>query len=90
MTLHRKTVHKVEVEGCFGCKISNLQLSVGDARHDGIMSAKQHDKELGSYYSAVRQGIEPSSTKQKDIDAAVKLSNDAGKAFDSTTMTFKD
>jgi hypothetical protein len=38
----------------------------------------------------VRQGIEPSSTKQKDIDAAVRLSNDAGKAFDSTTMTFKN
>jgi hypothetical protein len=38
----------------------------------------------------VRQGIEPSSTKQKDIDAAVRLSHDAGKAFDSTTMTFKN
>jgi hypothetical protein len=90
MSKHTREVHPVEVDGCFGCKISNLQLSVGDARHDGMMSAKQHDKELGSYYSAVRQGIEPSSTKQKDIDAAVKLSNDAGKAFDSTTMTFKE
>jgi hypothetical protein len=90
MSKHTREVHPIEVEDCFGCKISNLQLSVGDARHDGVMSAKQHDKELGSYYSAVRQGIEPSSTKQKDIDAAVKLSNDAGKAFDSTTMTFKN
>lgn len=47
-------------------------------------------KELESYYSAVRQGVEPVSTKQKDIDAAVRLSNDAGKAFDGNTMTFKE
>lgn len=47
-------------------------------------------KELDSYYSAVRQGIEPISTKQKDIDAAVRLSNEAGKAFDGNTMTFKE
>ena len=47
-------------------------------------------KELDSYYSAVRQGIEPISTKKKDIDAAVKLSNEAGKAFDGNTMSFKE
>ena len=47
-------------------------------------------KELDSYYSAVRQGIEPISTKKKDIDAAVRLSNEAGKAFDGNTMSFKE
>lgn len=47
-------------------------------------------KELESYYSAVRQGIEPISTKKKDIDAAVKLSNEAGKAFDGNTLSFKE
>ena len=47
-------------------------------------------KELNSYYSAVRQGIEPISTKKKDIDAAVRLSNEAGKAFDGNTMSFKE
>ena len=47
-------------------------------------------KELDSYYSAVRQGIEPISTQKKDIDAAVRLSNEAGKAFDGNTMTFKE
>ena len=90
MSLHRRQVHPEMVEGCFGCKVGNLQLTVGAARNDGIPTAKAHDRELGSYYDAVRQGIEPSSTKQKDIDAAVKLSHDAGKAFDSTTMTFKE
>ena len=86
MSLHRRQVHPVEVEGCFGCKISGLQLSVGDARHDGVMSAKQHDKELGSYYDAIRQGVEPISTKKKDIDAAVRLSNDTGVAFDGNKI----
>ena len=47
-------------------------------------------KELDSYFSAVKQGIEPISTKKKDIDAAVKLSNEAGKAFDGNTMSFKE
>jgi hypothetical protein len=86
MSKHRREVHPVEVDGCFGCKISGLQLSVGDARHDGIQSARQHDKELGSYFDATRQGIEPVSTKQRDIDAAVRLSNDMGSAFDGNAI----
>jgi hypothetical protein len=51
---------------------------------------KSDNKELDSYYSAVKQGIEPISTKQKDIDAAVKLSNEAGKAFDGNSLNFKE
>ena len=86
MSKHRREVHPVEVDGCFGCKISGLQLSVGDARHDGMQSARQHDKELGSYFDATRQGIEPVSTKQRDIDAAVRLSNDMGSAFDGNAI----
>ena len=90
MSLHRRTTHLEYVEGCFGCKISELELSVGAANHRGIPTAKQHDRELQSYYDATRQGIEPRSTKSKDIDAAVQLSNDAGKAFDGISMTFKE
>jgi len=86
MTKHRREVHPVEVDGCFGCKVSGLQLSVGSARSDGMMSAKQHDKELGSYFDATRQGIEPVSTRTKDIDAAVRLSNDMGVAFDGNAI----
>ena len=61
-------------------------MSVGEARHDGVMTAKQHDKELGSYYDALRQGIEPVSTKTKDIQAAVRLSNDTGVAFNGNAL----
>lgn len=86
MSKHRREVHPEEVEGCFGCKVGTLQLSVGEARHDGVMTAKQHDKELGSYYDALRQGIEPVSTKTRDIQAAVRLSNDTGVAFDGNKI----
>jgi hypothetical protein len=48
------------------------------------------NKELDSYWSAIKQGVEPVSTKQKDIDAAMKISNDVGKAFDGNTMGFRD
>jgi hypothetical protein len=85
-SLHRRTTHPELVEDCFGCKVGDLQLSVGDARHDGVMSAKQHDKELGSYFDATRQGIEPVSTKTKDIQAAVRLSNDTGVAFNGNNI----
>jgi hypothetical protein len=75
-----------EEEPCFYHKAKGLQLSRGDARHDGVPSAKAHDRELGSYYDAIRQGVEPISTKQKDIDAAVRLSNDTGVAFDGNKI----
>ena len=86
MTKHRRDVHPVEVENCFGCKIGNLQFDLGAAKSNGVPHAKEHDKELGSYYDALRQGIEPVSTKKKDIDAAVRLSNDMGVAFDGNKI----
>ena len=48
------------------------------------------NRELDSYWSAIKQGVEPVSTQQKDIDAAMKISNDVGKAFDGNTMGFRD
>ena len=50
---------------------------------------KKDDKEIQSYWDATRQGIEPRSTRQKDIDAAVSLSDKAGKAFDGINLTYK-
>jgi len=51
---------------------------------------KRDEREIQSYWDATRQGIEPRSTRKKDIDAAVKLSNDAGKAFDGISLTYKE
>ena len=89
MAKHRED-HPVDVDGCFGCKVLGLQMSAGVAKSNGVPTAKQHDKELDSYYSAVRQGIEPRSTKQHDIDAAVRISNEVGKAFDGVSLTVKN
>ena len=89
MAKHRED-HPEDVDGCFGCKVLGLQMSAGVAKSNGVPTAKQHDKELDSYYSAVRQGIEPRSTKQHDIDAAVRISNEVGKAFDGTSLTLKN
>jgi hypothetical protein len=63
-------------------------MDAGAAKSSGIPTAKEHDKELGAYYDATRQGIEPRSTKMHDIKAAVEISNDAGKAFDGVNLTF--
>jgi hypothetical protein len=55
-----------------------------------ISAVKKDEKELTSYYDAIRQGVEPISTKKKDIDAAMAVSNEVGKAFDGNTMGFRD
>jgi hypothetical protein len=78
--------HPEPLENCFGCKVLSLQVNEVSLRVGGIPTAKQHDRELGSYYDAVRQGIEPISTKKRDIDAAVRLSNDTGVAFDGNKI----
>lgn len=51
---------------------------------------KKDEKELAAYRSAIAQGVEPRSTKMEDINKAVQLSNEVGKAFDGTTLTFKE
>ena len=51
---------------------------------------KKDNKELDAYYSAVKQGVEPRSTKMKDIKAALDISNQAGKAFDGVNLKLKD
>ena len=78
--------HPVPEDDCFGCKALGLQINTGDANNKRIMSSKAFDKELNSYYAATAQGIEPISTKQKDIDAAVRLSNETGVAFNGNAI----
>ena len=78
--------HPVKLDNCFGCKALDLQVNYTALRVDGIQTAKEHDKELQSYYDATDQGIEPISTRKKDIDAAVRLSNETGVAFDGNKI----
>ncbi len=70
MTLHQEREHPEFVEGCFGCKISVVAVSTGAANSGFSMSPKAWDAELQAYRDVRKQGIQPASTKMKDIRVA--------------------
>jgi len=77
------------------CLKSNLPMFDGSTRPTSGSKAslgaiKADEKELTSYFDAVESGIEPRSTRKADIDAAVQISNEAGKAFDGINLTYKE
>lgn len=76
MSLHRERVHPEYVEGCFGCKVATLSFA------DMHIRAWSHsnERELDAYASARKQGIQPRSTKMKDIQTAVRASDSLGTA----------
>jgi hypothetical protein len=81
MSLHRERTHPEFVEGCFGCKASTLDLNPGEASSRMDMSAKKWDNELALYRTARSQGIQPDTTKTKDIRKAIDISNKTGIAY---------
>jgi hypothetical protein len=81
MSLHRERTHPEYVEGCFGCKASTVDLNSGEASTRLTMSAKKWDNELALYRTARSQGIQPDSTKTKDIRRAIDISNKTGVAY---------
>lgn len=76
MSLHRVRTHREFVEGCFGCKASTLSFP------DMQIRAWSHanERELDAYRTARKDGIQPRSTKMRDIQAAVKASDVLGRA----------
>lgn len=54
----------------------------------GLDGRKAWDAEIVAYKDAYRQGIRPAGTKMHQIKEAVRLSNEAGKAFDAGTGGF--
>ena len=75
---------------CFKCKAQTIQMNAGDAKGaiiSGGMTQKAWDKELDAYKAARRQGIQPKSTRMKDIKEAVDISNKVGKAYDASSPT---
>lgn len=57
-------------------KAANLRIgSIAQAEY-----YKHWDGEMRDYESAVRQGMQPKSTRRADIDEAVRLSNEAGRS----------
>jgi hypothetical protein len=72
------------------CLRANMPMFDGSASptrsNTSLEFLHKDEKELSSYFDATRQGIEPISTKKKDIDAAVRLSNETGVAFDGNKI----
>jgi hypothetical protein len=81
MSLHSRTTHPEYVEGCFGCKVSTLEMGVGDANSKVSMSTTKWDAELKAYKDARAQGIQPAGTSMKQVQKAVDISNKTGKAY---------
>lgn len=46
-----------------------------------LTAQKRWDSELDAYRAARAEGLQPASTKRKDIDAAKAVSDKTGKAF---------
>lgn len=84
MSLHKKQTHPEYVEGCFGCKISTLELGVGDAARD--IPDKKWNAELQAYRDARAQGMQPAGTRMSDVEAAYSASETLGKAYNAETM----
>lgn len=86
MSIHQRQVHPEYIDGCFMCKVSNVQMNTGDARSgliDNGWTQKSWQGELDAYKSARAQGIQPDSTKMADIQKAVDISNKTGHAYGS-------
>lgn len=66
-------------------RASNIQMNTGDANGNKMASKKKWEAELNAYSAARAQGIQPDGTSMKKIQAAVKASENMGKAYDGGT-----
>lgn len=89
-TLHQIRTHPVPVEGCFGCKLADINFngcfptrSNGAGRSDATLQ-KKWDKELDRYEDVRRQGIQPAGTTMDKIIDAEKKSDASGEAHDAS------
>ena len=71
-------------------RAARVGIAAGESAPASIAIGRTWDRELTTYADARRQGIQPASTRQKDIDAAVALSNKVDKPYDATNGTFKE
>lgn len=89
MSLHQKT-HPVYVEGCFGCKVGTLKVGYCGKAGQDATAQKRWDSELDLYSSAVKQGIQPESTKRRGVEAAIDWSEKNGKPYSEETKMETD
>lgn len=69
-------------------RAANLRVAYCGVGGGDATKQRKWDAELQAYRDARAQGIQPATTRSRDIKAAVALSDKAGKAFDATTRSF--
>lgn len=65
----------------FGACARASRIQLGDVK--GAGQARALDLRLSTYDTARRQGIQPESTKLRDSQRAIAISEKAGRAFDA-------
>lgn len=81
MSLHRIRTHPEYVEGCFGCKVSTQRVGYCGQGGQDLTRQRAWDRELALYRDAVKQGVQPETTRTPGIEAALKWSESTGKAY---------
>lgn len=78
--------HPEPVEGCFGCKGLSIQMNAGDADSRRARPHKAWKADLEAYREARAQGVNPGGTTRKKVEAALKASENLGRAYNSEKM----
>jgi len=76
-------------DDCFGCKVKDLQLNAGDAKHSIVASGttqKKWDKELAFYKEARAQGVQPEGTSRSAVQKALEASEVLNKPYNGGKM----
>jgi hypothetical protein len=60
-------------------RAKNLRTNALDG--EALVTQKRADKTLDDYAKARKYGIQPASTRARDVQAAIRLSDKAGSAF---------
>jgi hypothetical protein len=75
---HQETHPNLDVEGCFGCRVSGIRFGVNESTTRGLQVAKVNDREKGwnkdmpAYKRLRQQGLQP-----RQIDGAAALESRA-------------
>jgi hypothetical protein len=78
VNLHQRKTHPTYVPGCFGCKVGTLKVGYSGIGGQDATAQKKWDADLDRYRSAVAQGMQPETTRPKDVLEAEKFSDAIG------------
>lgn len=89
MSLHRRLEHPEYVEGCFGCKISTVQLSTGAANSNPARKAvaareARWNRDMPAYKRLRDQGLQPpriDGCADLERDSSTRFEIESGQAF---------